>query len=267
MFATILLYSLIYITLHSRIRPESMGSSKSVAPLAWEGADRATILRTARYMIIYPTIYVLCTLPLAGGRMAAMNGHMIPYWYYCFAGAAITSCGWLDVLLYACTRRVLVFSNAPPPINQFGLETFGVWNRPEELWSVRTVVEGGVLADPTKSTRRRHVRNNSSCRPSSYDVSSHGEDMDDTFDVAVPDVITTKRTIYVTTEPGTIIGGARAFKAADRHEEEQMRVSSNTDTLFNWSIFRKAERREDLANHSEVIASFKVYHKDSDNEL
>jgi hypothetical protein len=59
-------------------------------------------------MIIFPVVYVCCTLPLAAGRMAAMTGMVIPYWWYCVAGAAITSNGWLDVMLYVMTRRVLV---------------------------------------------------------------------------------------------------------------------------------------------------------------
>jgi len=50
----------------------------------------------------------MLTLPLAGGRMAAMAGHNPPTWYYCFAGSLITSCGWLDTLLYTLTRRVFI---------------------------------------------------------------------------------------------------------------------------------------------------------------
>jgi hypothetical protein len=50
----------------------------------------------------------MLTLPLAGGRMAAMAGHDPPIWYYCFAGSLITSCGWLDTLLYTLTRRVFI---------------------------------------------------------------------------------------------------------------------------------------------------------------
>jgi hypothetical protein len=190
MFGTIMLYTIIYSTLNTRLRPESIASTSSLAPLSprISAPDPQTINRAARYMIIYPTIYVLCTLPLAAGRMAAMTGHAIPYWYYCIAGAAITSCGWLDVLLYAFTRRVIIFSDAPPPIDECGLETFGIFHSPEEFWSVRTIVEGGVLVDPTVSTRRRK---------------QHKRDgvMDDTFDIAIPGSITTKTTITVTTEP------------------------------------------------------------------
>lgn len=35
--------------------------------------------RAAKYMVIYPVVYVVCTLPLAGGRMAGMTGIVVPY--------------------------------------------------------------------------------------------------------------------------------------------------------------------------------------------
>jgi hypothetical protein len=201
MFGTVVLYTIIYSALNTRLRPDSIASTTSLAPLSAQvsAPDPRTINRAARYMIIYPTIYVLCTLPLAAGRMVAMTGHVIPYWYYCIAGAAITSCGWLDVVLYALTRRVLVFSDAPPPIDEYGLETFGVFHSPEEFWSVRTVVEGGVLVDPTVSTRRRERHK----EPLSKDgcIQSPRGVMDDTFDIAMPGSISTKTTITVTTEP------------------------------------------------------------------
>ena len=154
-------------------------------------------------MIIYPTIYVLCTLPLAAGRMAAMTGRAIPYWYYCLAGAAITSCGWLDVLLYACTRRVLIFSDRPPPLDDFGLDTFGILHSPNQFWSVETVIEGGVLVDPTKSTRRRHTRGSSERNTQRHSSGLWRKEeivMDDTFGIALPGMITTKTTIRVATE-------------------------------------------------------------------
>jgi hypothetical protein len=70
--------------------------------------NTARLSQAARYMVLYPIIYVMLTLPLAGGRMAAMAGHNPPTWYYCFAGSLMTSCGWLDTLLYTLTRRVFV---------------------------------------------------------------------------------------------------------------------------------------------------------------
>ena len=147
MFGTITLYTIIFSTLSIRRRPESIASTSSLAPLSSQlpASDPRTINRAARYMIIYPTIYVSCPLPLAAGRIATMTGHVIPYWYYCIAGAAITSCGWLDVLLYAFALRILVFSDAPPPTDECGNEAFGIFHKIEEFWSVTTVVEGGGL--------------------------------------------------------------------------------------------------------------------------
>lgn len=201
MFGTIMLYTVIYAILNTRLRPPSIVSISSRTPLSCPALppDPRTINHAARYMIIYPIIYVLCTLPLAAGRMAAMTGHLIPYWYYCIAGAAITSCGWLDVLFYAFTRRVLVFSDAPPPIDECGIETFGFFHSPGEFWSVRTVVEGGVLVDPTTSTRRRKLATNHLSR----DGCAQSQDgvVDDAFDIAIPGSITTKTTITITTEP------------------------------------------------------------------
>jgi hypothetical protein len=99
-------------------------------------------------MIIYLAIYVLCTLPLAAGRMVAMTGQVIPYWYYCIVGAAVTSCSWLDVLIYAFNRRVLIFSDAPPLVDKCGIDTFGIFHSPEDFWNVMTAIKGGVLVDP-----------------------------------------------------------------------------------------------------------------------
>jgi hypothetical protein len=245
MFGTITLYTVIYSTLNMRLRPESIASTSSLAPLSSgiSAPDPRTINHAARYMIIYPTIYVLCTLPLAAGRMAAMTGHIVPYWYYCIAGAAITSCGWLDVLLYAFTRRVLVFSDAAPPIDECGLETFGIFYSPEEFWSVRTVVEGGVLVDPTVSTRRRkqHTRNVSRDGSSRYGIQGQDGIMDDTFDIAMPGSITTKTTITVTTEPRIVPLG----ESTDEHSRPAIRSSSKPDhTPFERSVANTTTRHD-----------------------
>lgn len=138
MFGTITIYGITYITLRHRLNtphrstPSRPNTNRSVV------MDPASTNRAARYMILYPTIYVICTLPLAAGRMAAMTGRDIPDAYYCLAGALITSCGWLDVLLYTLTRRVLIFSNTPPAIDDFGMETFC------KTWGTSTRIEGGI---------------------------------------------------------------------------------------------------------------------------
>lgn len=81
--------------------------------------------------LVYPLIYVVCTLPLAMGRVGTLAGANVPYWYFCMAGALITSNGWLDVLLWGTTRHTIVFG----PIDNadaLGLETFNFMRTPPE---------------------------------------------------------------------------------------------------------------------------------------
>ena len=150
MFGTVVIYTTIYLSISSRLLTNttpiialSMGNS------VLNGTSRAELAstkRAAKYMIIYPTIYVFCTLPLAGGRLAAMTGVQVPHWYYCLAGSAITSCGWLDVLLYAVTRRVIIFAHDPPPKTDNGLNTFG-WHEGPRFYGTTTTIEGPLSYD------------------------------------------------------------------------------------------------------------------------
>ncbi|CAI4212892.1 unnamed protein product [Parascedosporium putredinis] len=87
--------------------------------------------------LLYPLIYVVCTLPLAAGRLASMAGNEVSLSYFCFAGAAIACNGWLDVALYTYTRRAIVFADGPPT------QDTGI-NTAQEKWNEK-VVNGGVL--------------------------------------------------------------------------------------------------------------------------
>ncbi|RKU49019.1 hypothetical protein DL546_009716 [Coniochaeta pulveracea] len=79
--------------------------------------------------LIYPVIYVVCTAPLALGRIATMAGAKVPIGYFCAAGALITSNGLLDVLLWGLTRRVLLFGSEVDA-EEVGLETFEFMRTP-----------------------------------------------------------------------------------------------------------------------------------------
>lgn len=74
MFGTVVTYILIFLSIQAKSRLRSHPS--------FEGGDEsnpAVLKRAAKYMIIYPVVYVVCTLPLAGGRMASMTGMLVPY--------------------------------------------------------------------------------------------------------------------------------------------------------------------------------------------
>lgn len=97
--------------------------------------------------LVYPLIYVVCTLPLAMGRVGTLAGADVPYWYFCMAGALITSNGWLDVLLWGTTRHTIVFG----PIDNadaLGLETFTFMRTPPQRQYGNIVwVQGATESD------------------------------------------------------------------------------------------------------------------------
>ncbi|KAH8815549.1 G protein-coupled glucose receptor regulating Gpa2-domain-containing protein [Xylogone sp. PMI_703] len=116
MFSTILIYGCVAIYL--RFWP-----SKSPTAVTSTSLRNSTHSATP-LMIIYPLIYVVCTIPLAAGRIASLAGKDISLGYFCVAGSMIACNGWLDVLLYASTRAEIVFSESRPD-EDAGIDTFG----------------------------------------------------------------------------------------------------------------------------------------------
>jgi hypothetical protein len=114
-FGNVLIYLTIYAILLTRLR------SKHYTP---EAAKRVKSI--SNLMVVYPLIYIICTIPLASARMAAMSGHPPSLKRLCLAGAMITSNGWLDVLLYTLTRRIMIFSDEPPSDHN-GIDTFSTF--------------------------------------------------------------------------------------------------------------------------------------------
>jgi hypothetical protein len=111
----------------------------------------------ANLMVAYPVVYVICTLPLASARMAAMRGsaHAPSHARLCLAGAMITSNGWLDVLLYTVTRRIMIFSDEPPADDN-GFDTFSAfWTGKPKRFGVGVTIEADGTTNPEPSTNRR----------------------------------------------------------------------------------------------------------------
>lgn len=94
-FGTLGIYGHVFIHLRGRIR--------SII-----NNDTSKLTRATKFMVMYPLVYVILTLPIAVGRMVAMTGQAMPDTFFVVAGSLLTSCGWIDALLYALTRRVLV---------------------------------------------------------------------------------------------------------------------------------------------------------------
>lgn len=74
MFGTVVTYILIFLSIRAKSRTRSNTDFPNE-----DGSDPAAMKRAAKYMVIYPVVYVVCTLPLAGGRMAGMTGMVVPY--------------------------------------------------------------------------------------------------------------------------------------------------------------------------------------------
>lgn len=111
-FGTVLIYLVTFILLRKK--------TKELFAKVQQGhnANMTTVLainRVTKLMTLYPCVYVLLTLPLCAGRMwsYAHNGKLYSNAYACIAGGMITSCGWVDSLLYTLTRRRLLKETMP----------------------------------------------------------------------------------------------------------------------------------------------------------
>lgn len=64
--------------------------------------------RVVIYMVVYPVIYVILSLPLAAGRMSVARHNVPSRAYFALAGAMMALSGVVDVLVYTLTRRHLL---------------------------------------------------------------------------------------------------------------------------------------------------------------
>lgn len=142
-------------------------------------------------MVVYPLVYVVCTIPLASARMAAMSGSPPSLARLCLSGAMIVSNGWLDVLLYTLTRRIMIFSDEPPADNN-GFDTFSTfWTEKSSRFGGETTIE----AVPAQSQSRRPFGRSKVTLPST------SESSDDLCGVMSDKDIKLVTTTQVTSEP------------------------------------------------------------------
>ncbi|KAF2146242.1 uncharacterized protein K452DRAFT_220321 [Aplosporella prunicola CBS 121167] len=120
-FGTLFIYAFLFLKLHLQLR---QGSSQHHfrSPAAVARAQRA-----AKVLLIYPIVYVICTLPLASARMSAITKEP-NLAHLCVAGAMITCNGWLDVLVFVLTRRVLDFADDAQEPHKHSRRTDSVGN-------------------------------------------------------------------------------------------------------------------------------------------
>ncbi|KAJ5732201.1 hypothetical protein N7493_003682 [Penicillium malachiteum] len=103
-FGTIVLYAFMFIHLRRRMSQAKMlrrGQQESLRRL-----NRVVI-----YMVIYPLVYVVMSLPLAAGRMASARGDSPGKTYFGVAGCLMALSGSMDVAVYTLTRRHLLIDS------------------------------------------------------------------------------------------------------------------------------------------------------------
>ncbi|KAL7755728.1 hypothetical protein ACKLNR_014255 [Fusarium oxysporum f. sp. zingiberi] len=115
---TSILYTIIFLFIRRQARSASTSEN--------DDSDTTQLqLNRNSAFLIYPVIYVLCTLPLATGRIATMAGVHVPNGYFCFAGAMIACNGLFDCLLFGTTRNAILFAPRDEiDILDVGLHTF-----------------------------------------------------------------------------------------------------------------------------------------------
>jgi hypothetical protein len=96
-FGSIALYSGVFWSLRRRL----IGNEIATGP-------DSPLFRIARMMLLYPVAYTVFTLPLAAGRMSTLADNQPRLDFFVVAGALMGSCGWVDVALYTCTRRLII---------------------------------------------------------------------------------------------------------------------------------------------------------------
>ncbi|KAI5859582.1 G protein-coupled glucose receptor regulating Gpa2-domain-containing protein [Durotheca rogersii] len=159
---TSVLYSLIFISLRRNkafSQPPTHGHpSESTRSGTNNTPTRSNPSGHHPAFLIYPIIYVLCTAPLALGRVVTMTGTNVSVEYFCLAGAMIASNGWLDVLLFSTTRHTIIF-NASLDIENTGLETFAFMRTPHWRQYGNIVwVQGGDQPGNGEGERQRRRR-------------------------------------------------------------------------------------------------------------
>ncbi|KIW07746.1 uncharacterized protein PV09_01676 [Verruconis gallopava] len=185
---TVLIYGVLIVALRWRIRSNYYRSQQQEQ----QAKD------AAKLMVAYPIIYVLCTLPLATLRMyqESADERVVSASWFCLAGAMITSNGWLDVILYCVTRRIMLFSDEPPNSDN-GIESFGTPWVKRDVYGTETKCEH-VPTSPIAFRRRlgRHDRDDDTIYMVDRPVEQHV-----IKDKAGQVTITAERTIEVRSDP------------------------------------------------------------------
>ncbi|KAF4981072.1 hypothetical protein FZEAL_3048 [Fusarium zealandicum] len=138
-FLSLVTTSVLYVSIYLSLRRQAKQNGDKTGP----NNSRVRLSHNPAFLV-YPLIYVMCTLPLAVGRIATMAGAHVPMGYYCFAGTLIASNGSFDCLLFGTTRHAIVFgSKNTVDLEDTGLETFSFMRTPVGHFGNTIWIQGG----------------------------------------------------------------------------------------------------------------------------
>lgn len=134
-FASIVITVVLYIAIYTSLRRQTRLSE--VFPDLKPHHQRA--------FLIYPLAFVLCTLPLAGGRIAVIAGMKLPMAYQVFAGAMASANGLLNSAVFGSTRHSIIFGSMEQvAAKSTGLETFSFMRTPANRFGNEVWIQGGT---------------------------------------------------------------------------------------------------------------------------
>lgn len=129
----------LYLTIFISLRRQQARARKSGLP-----SDALAPMDHNPAFLIYPIIYVACTLPLAIGRIVSMAGNEVSIEYYCFAGSMIAFNGSFDCLLFGTTRSIIIFGSTEEiSTEETGLSTFTFLKTPNREFGNMVWIQGG----------------------------------------------------------------------------------------------------------------------------
>ncbi|KAH7057139.1 G protein-coupled glucose receptor regulating Gpa2-domain-containing protein [Macrophomina phaseolina] len=234
-FGTLFLYGTLFYIIRRRIKNNHFCPTKT-----------AQATQAAYMMVVYPLVYVVCTLPLASARLQSIIGRDSSIAHLCLAGAMITSNGWLDVLVYCVTRDVFVFSDEAPrdDSSQAEVDIIETFQSPFPFWKDRqhfgttTTIEAGNRRASIQDARSK--RSSNACPFERYKsrLQCQGSTERLVTDIQRPPpvlTVKTETTVVVRSEPmelNDIAGITYARRSLGSSEKERLsfdtKGSSNT---------------------------------------
>ncbi|KAI1796607.1 hypothetical protein LXA43DRAFT_566452 [Ganoderma leucocontextum] len=114
MFLSVLLSFMMYSLIFFRLRGDLLGQGWRVRlrrqrdlPENMPRSVDTHVINITRGMLLYPVAYTVLLLPIAVCRFAEWSGHQVPFGATIFSDAIFLLSGFVDVVLFLTTRRVL----------------------------------------------------------------------------------------------------------------------------------------------------------------